>query len=167
MTETESLRGRDEAQPVPRYIVAHVRPPAAAGAYLAIAVGTHFLLPELRLIGSPLRLLGAGVALAGTATMLWAVRCFEQRGTTHDTQHEPIELVTDGPFALSRNPMYLSMTGLLLGIAILVGTVPFFLVAVAFWLTMAVVFVPSEERQLTEKFGTCWSEYSSRVRRWL
>lgn len=167
MTDQESLCARDEAQPVPGYIVSHIRPPAIAGTYLAIAAGLHFLVPGLHLISSPLRLLGAGVALAATATMLWAVSCCEKRDTTHDTQGEPTELVADGPFAFSRNPMYLSMTGLLLGIAVLVGTAPFFLAAVAFWFTMALVFVPAEERQLTAKFGTSWSEYCSRVRRWL
>jgi len=167
MTDQEALGDRSETQPVPNYIASHIRPPAVAGTFLAVAAGLHFLLPQLRLINFPLRLLGAGFVPAGIAVMLWAVSYCEKKGTTHDTQAEPTELVTNGPFAASRNPMYLSMTAQLLGVAIFVGTIPFFLVPLAFWLTMALVFVPAEERQLTDQFGTSWSEYCSRVRRWL
>ncbi len=79
----------------------------------------------------------------------------------------PTALVTTGPFRFSRSPMYLGVTCLLLGIALLVGTLPLFLAPVAFALTMNASYIPREERNLERQFGQEYMDYKNRVRRWL
>ncbi|HEY1288960.1 MAG TPA: isoprenylcysteine carboxylmethyltransferase family protein [Burkholderiales bacterium] len=78
----------------------------------------------------------------------------------------PERLVTGGPFALCRNPMYLGhlifLTGLALvlrswlGAAIALGT--------AVWLQFR---VRRDERRLGERFGEPYLQYCSRVKRWI
>src|SRR3954471_1562929 len=78
----------------------------------------------------------------------------------------PERLVTSGPFALCRNPMYLGhvifLAGLALslrswlGAAIALGT--------AVWLQFR---VRRDERRLAERFGDPYMQYCSRVKRWI
>jgi len=148
-------------------IVARIRPPAVACGYLILATVVHLVAPQVRLVTGLYRLAALVPVALGAGLMLWAVRCFERVGTTHDTKGEPRALVDDGPLAFSRNPMYLGMTILLAGVAGLVGTLPFFSAAVAFWVTIRLVFVPYEEGQLEAALGDPYREYKERVRRWL
>ena len=76
-------------------------------------------------------------------------------------------VVTDGPYARSRNPLYLGMAVLYVGLCLLLPT---------FWglvLTPAAVAlvewgaIRPEERFLRERFGPAYEEYAGRVRRWL
>jgi protein-S-isoprenylcysteine O-methyltransferase Ste14 len=78
----------------------------------------------------------------------------------------PERLVTSGPFALCRNPMYLGhlifLAGLALslqswfGAAILVATLP--------WFQFRVL---RDERRLAERFGEPYMQYRARVKRWI
>ena len=76
-------------------------------------------------------------------------------------------IVRTGPYRVSRNPIYLAMSVLHLGVAIwansawLVATLA---VAVAL---MAIVVVAREERYLEERFGADYLDYKASVRRWL
>jgi protein-S-isoprenylcysteine O-methyltransferase Ste14 len=77
------------------------------------------------------------------------------------------ELLQAGPFRLSRNPLYLGLIALDIGLSLLMAS---------FW---ALVFVPigiaalfwgaisPEERYLSSKFGSDYEAYRARVRRWL
>lgn len=76
-------------------------------------------------------------------------------------------IVQHGPYRLSRNPMYLSLAVIVLGIALAVNTV--WLVAVLpvllLWLQRGVIH--REERYLARRFGEEYQAYRSRVRRWI
>ena len=63
--------------------------------------------------------------------------------------------------------MYLGMAMILLGIAILMGTLTPLAVVIAFSISMERVFVKAEEKSLTDKFGNDWLEYKKRVRKWI
>ena len=75
--------------------------------------------------------------------------------------------VTSGPFARSRNPLYVGLLVLYLGLALLAPTlwgVVLFPVAVllVYWGA-----IHPEERFLHERFGAPYDAYRQRVRRWL
>ena len=76
-------------------------------------------------------------------------------------------LVTAGPYRFTRNPMYLGIFIMLVGIAVWVGSLPMFIAPVGFVLLMSWVFIPYEEQRLGEAFGEAYREYSTKVRRWL
>ena len=89
----------------------------------------------------------------------------------HETTVKPFEqsaaLVTAFPFSVSRNPMYLGVTLMLLGVAVLLGTVSCWAPVVVFPLLIDRIFIRTGERMLAETFGSEWQRYRSAVRRWL
>jgi protein-S-isoprenylcysteine O-methyltransferase Ste14 len=78
----------------------------------------------------------------------------------------PERLVTSGPFALCRNPMYLGHVIFLAGLALSLRS--WFGAALALgtaaWLQLR---VRRDERRLAERFGEPYMQYCSRVKRWI
>ena len=78
----------------------------------------------------------------------------------------PERLVTSGPFALSRNPMYLGHLIFLAGLALSLRSwlAVIFLVVTALRLVRR---VRRDEQRLAERFGEAYLEYRARVKRWI
>ena len=79
----------------------------------------------------------------------------------------PRKLVTSGPYAYSRNPMYVGWSMIYMGIFFAVNSL---WLVIFFPLIMAYIHfieVPGEERSLEQKFGSKYREYQNRVRRYL
>ncbi|MCB0745645.1 MAG: isoprenylcysteine carboxylmethyltransferase family protein, partial [Ignavibacteriae bacterium] len=76
-------------------------------------------------------------------------------------------LITDGVFSISRNPMYVGMAFILLGIAILLGSVSTFFIIPIFVYIINKKFVIIEEKMLAEKFGRKWISYKEKTRSWI
>ena len=78
-----------------------------------------------------------------------------------------MSLIEEGPYRLSRNPLYVGLLALHLGTALLV---PSFWAVVALPVSWWLVWwgaVRPEERFLRERFGEAYDAYARRVRRWL
>lgn len=76
-------------------------------------------------------------------------------------------LITRGPYRFSRNPMYLGMVTMLLGLGLYFGTLPMFIAAVAHFLVMNFIFIPFEEEKMARQFGVAYEDYKKNVRKWL
>lgn len=76
-------------------------------------------------------------------------------------------LVVTGPYRFTRNPMYLGMLLVLLGIALWLGTLVPLLVVPLLALALQKGFVEKEERLLEEQFGDEYRAFRARVRRWI
>jgi len=119
--------------------------------------------------GAPVLTLGALLALAaGVAIGLASVASFRTANTTILPAGRPTTaIVGRGPYAFTRNPMYLGMalaySGLSLGLNNLwaLATLPVVLIVVDR------LVVRREERYLTAKFGEPYRDYCARVRRWV
>jgi protein-S-isoprenylcysteine O-methyltransferase Ste14 len=144
-----------------------LRPPFIALAYLGLTGAASAGIRAPRVVLKPYNLIGLGIVVLGLALIVWSFRIFHRRGTTHDPYGEPTALVAEGPFALTRNPMYVGVSAVLLGVAVLIGTVPVFLAPLLFLATMHVYFVPLEESRMERLLGSEYLEYKKRVRRWL
>ena len=103
----------------------------------------------------------------GVALMGWASSVMKRQGTTVIPWVQVDALVTSGPFAISRNPIYLGDALVYLGITVAFGS---------WWpvlgLPVAVVVmrryvIDREEAYLTERFGPAYTTYAGRVRRWV
>jgi protein-S-isoprenylcysteine O-methyltransferase Ste14 len=76
-------------------------------------------------------------------------------------------LVTGGVYRVTRNPMYLGMTLVLLGTAITVGAFSSLFVAPVFMGIIQLRFIGPEEAMLRELFGDEFDDYCRNVRRWI
>ena len=76
-------------------------------------------------------------------------------------------LVISGLYRYSRNPMYLGMVLVLLGVAIMSGSVTPYLVLPVFVLVITRRYIRMEEANLTRQFGDDYLAYTKRVRRWI
>jgi protein-S-isoprenylcysteine O-methyltransferase Ste14 len=111
--------------------------------------------------------LGGAFCLASIAVGIWGSVTMRRAGTNVRPDRPVTALVTGGPFRFSRNPLYLSLTALYLGVTLLCDA----LWPLATLLpTLAVVqwrIVLREERFLETRFGDEYRAYKARVRRWL
>lgn len=115
----------------------------------------------------PWNLLGLVPLGIGIALNLIADAAFKKEQTTVKPFEISTALITTGVFGISRNPMYLGMVLILIGIAILMGSLPPLIVIVFFTALMELVFVKTEEKMLEQHFGLTWTEYQSKVRKWI
>lgn len=142
-------------------------PPVIALGLLILSFTLHFVLRPAVWIGKPISFEGYGMIVAGIALMVWAQRLFKKKGTVIRPTQDPTALVVEGPFRFTRNPMYLGIVIVFLGIAIAVGTWPMFISPVVFALMMRAVFIPFEENNLERIFGEDYRTYKRQVQRWL
>jgi len=111
--------------------------------------------------------IGVAPIVAGLASAVFAARQFDRAGTNIVPLTQSSALVTDGMFAWSRNPMYLGMTLVLIGTALLLDRALPWLVVVAFVATLRLRFIRHEERLMEATFGGAYLAYKQRVRRWI
>jgi protein-S-isoprenylcysteine O-methyltransferase Ste14 len=109
---------------------------------------------------------GLLVALA-LANDLWCARVFARLGTTILPHRAASRLATDGPFRLSRNPIYVSHVAIVLGLGLLLGSPFTILLTPLLALGLQKLAVEPEERHLLGKFGEDYRAYMARTRRWL
>ena len=118
----------------------------------------------------PARLVVAGVlALVGlTIGVLGAVSFRRARTTVNPMKPEAASsLVTSGIYRLTRNPMYLGLLIVLLGWAAFLSNALALIPIVAFILYITRFQIQPEERALASIFGSEFTTYTSRVRRWI
>lgn len=134
---------------------------AIVGRYIDGVLGvTSYQSTLTIIIGITLLALGIGLrSWAIHAYYRHLVRVFEVR-----SQHV---LVQDGPFAFSRNPLYLSMWSIMFGAAFVMGTFTgmIFSVASVLWWSGWTYLV--EEKSLRRKFGEDYVVYCQQIPRWL
>ena len=105
--------------------------------------------------------LGCALVVGSIVLGGWAVRT-----AGHESLDRPSTLVSNGPYAYSRNPMYVAWTLLIIGIAVvrntiwLLASVPFVVIA-THWI------IRREERELEERFGETYRCYMKSVPRYL
>jgi protein-S-isoprenylcysteine O-methyltransferase Ste14 len=144
-----------------------IMPPTYFYALLLLSITLHFILPVRQLIVLPYRYLGIVLIAFGTAVNVWTDNMFKSNKTTVKPRENPTELITSGPFRLSRHPMYLGMTAALLGVAILLGSLIAFVFPIIFVILMELLFIPLEEKNLQQAFGSEYSDYRRKARRWI
>ncbi len=87
--------------------------------------------------------------------------------TTVKPDKTPSTLITTGPFSISRHPMYLGMMLILIGEAIVLGSMISFLMPVLFMVLMQRLFISIEGQTLKIYFPQQFASYSKQVRRWV
>ena len=134
---------------------------------LVFATLTWVLATYLPLVVFDVAPLGRLVILIGLALIGWSAIWFWRKKTPIEPGHQPKALIIEGPYRLTRNPIYVGLALILLGYALgqggLSGLVPVF----AFPIVIHRRFVLPEEAMLRAAFPTEAEAYIARTRRWL
>jgi protein-S-isoprenylcysteine O-methyltransferase Ste14 len=116
----------------------------------------------------PLRYwLGGGLFLAGAALLAAAIRLFRRAGTAIPPWEPSTALVTTGVYGLSRNPIYLGMILIYVGIAFVFAASWAFLLLLPVLIALQIEVIRREETYLERRFGEAYRQYRQEVRRWL
>ncbi len=142
-------------------------PPVYLFIALACMVLLNLFIPVYQLIPYPWNATGIIPLTLGMVLNISADKAFKQNGTTVKPFEVSTALVTSGAFRYSRNPMYLGMVLILIGVALLLGSLSPFIIIPIFTITMERVFIETEEKMLEERFGNKWKIYKADVRRWI
>ena len=134
---------------------------------LVLSILSYFIHPTPVILRPPFTLTGLLLIAAGLVLAYQARTNFLESRTTLSPYESPSALITGGPFRFSRNPVYLAMAMILLGGAVLMGTLLSLLFTALFIVIIDRVFIPFEEQMLEDLFGTRYREYRQRVRRWI
>ncbi|MET4618803.1 protein-S-isoprenylcysteine O-methyltransferase Ste14 [Arthrobacter sp. 2762] len=112
------------------------------------------------------RMVGSGLLAIGGGLNAWALAERDRRSTGTFDLERPGELVTSGPYALTRHPMYVGWWLIHLGVGTLAGS-SWVLVTLPIGMLVDHRGVLREEAALLEAFGRPYAEYAKRVRRYL
>ena len=144
-----------------------IMPPTYMLILLLLSVGFHFVFPIKKIFHAPFIYFGIVFIMSGSIINIWADDLFKKSKTTVRPFDLPLSLEVRGPFRISRHPMYLGMCAILLGEAIILGSIITFLFPIIFIILMEIVFVPFEEKNLEIVFGEKYFDYKKKVRRWI
>ncbi len=142
-------------------------PPVIYGTPLVLGVLLQRVRPTAVMPHGLTRPLGGLLLAGGSALLVWSAVTMRQAHTPIDPREPVARMVTGGPFRRSRNPIYISLTLLYVGITVLGNTLWPLLFLPAVVRVMQRGVIEREERYLERTFGDEYRRYKSRVRRWL
>ncbi|MBI3049592.1 MAG: isoprenylcysteine carboxylmethyltransferase family protein [Acidobacteria bacterium] len=145
----------------------HVPPPL----FFAAAVVGDWLLDRpwpLPIGGGAARTTVAWVFVAAWAGLgAGAIGAFRRHRTSPIPFRPATTLVTAGPYTFTRNPMYVSLALLTLGLALFLNTWWAVVLLVPALVAVQQFVIGPEERYLRRRFGAEYDQYTRQVRRWL
>lgn len=145
-------------------------PPLIYGGLALAALASHWIAPLPWPPGGfrwVLAALGLVAALAALALDISAALAFRRHRTTIMPNRPATALVTGGPFALSRNPIYVANTLLVGGLGLVFGIAWLVIAALLGALLTQKLAIEREERHLAARFGADWQAYAAQTPRWL
>ena len=143
------------------------KPPRIAITLLALATLSQFALSANWAKLPSLLAVGAACSAVGFGIMIRAWWLFRQHETAICPTATTTTFIVRDVYSLTRNPMYLGMILILTGIALLMGSWPFYVVAILYAVILDHVFCRYEERKLLAQYGSEYAHYTARVRRWI
>src|ERR1043166_4024481 len=140
-------------------------PPLVFAVILLAGMALQFVWPLPLFHRHPSRWIGGVLAIGSAALAKWGEMALQRAGTHVNPSQPTIAIVQNGPFRFSRNPLYLSLMMLYVGVSLMFNALmpvllfPLLVVVVHFGI------VRREERYLETKFGDPYRRYQQKVRR--
>ncbi len=134
---------------------------------IGIVAVNYYGIAESVLFTGPVKNAGYLMIFLGIFLPVWGAHLFRRHKTNIMPYNDPDNIVTTGPFGFSRNPMYLGMLLVLLGVAVLYGTALGFIFALAYFCVANWYHIPYEEERMLAAFKDEFIAYKARVRRWI
>lgn len=138
--------------------------------FLLLGAGllVHSFVPMARVFEFSFPIPGIVLIIAGFVLSSYASALFSSEKTEILPSSETNRvLVTRGPYAYTRNPMYLGIVMQFLGVFLWAGSLPLLVGVALYFCIINFIFIPFEEAKLSRIFGADYVSYKSRVRRWI
>lgn len=146
-------------------------PPLAFISGLAVGAGLHHFIPAPILQAArgvnALKVVGAALLIFGVTLAVFALVSFRMAKTSPLPERPSTSLVVGGPFRVSRNPLYVSMSLIYAGISLCANALWPLLLLVPVVAAIRHFVIAREERYLLQRFGSEYEDYCRQVRRWL
>jgi protein-S-isoprenylcysteine O-methyltransferase Ste14 len=145
-------------------------PPVLFAAAVLIALSLEWLLLRLPVPFAEtetVHFTGMLLLLAGIGLIIWAMLEFRRHATSIRPDRASNALMATGPFAFSRNPIYLGEAIALVGAALTFNRLWLLLTVPVFAYLVTRLAIEREEAYLERRFGASYGDYKARVRRWL
>lgn len=142
-------------------------PPVWLAGFMALAWVIDRGMPLVEMFGPVYRALGALLILVALVLIGWSAFWFWRKKTTIEPYHTPTALIVEGPYRLSRNPIYLGLLAILTGYVLWLGSLAPVILPFAFYWVLTSRFIEPEEAGLRRIFGAEAHAYLERTRRWL
>ena len=113
------------------------------------------------------RFLGIILTIAAILLFIKSVRIFNLRKEKIHPRSISTQIFKDGPFQFSRNPIYLAMFVLLIGVGLTLNSFWFLYSGLVVAIMIHYGVIIPEENYLEKEFGKDYLEYKKTVRRWL
>ena len=143
------------------------RPPFIYFAFIIIGAVLNRWWPMKMKLGGLSLPLGWGFIAVGLSLMTWGVLVMKKANTPVDPHETPTALVVRGPFRFSRNPLYISLTLIYIGIAVLLRDGWIFCLLIPLLMAMYYGVILREEEYLEKNFEEEYWKYKRTVRRWI
>jgi protein-S-isoprenylcysteine O-methyltransferase Ste14 len=127
----------------------------------------RWLAPDLHFESQAIDFISRVLLLAALAIIGWSGIWFWWKKTPIEPHHAPKSLIKQGPYRLSRNPIYLSLVLLTVSSALWHGSIVGIALALALWVVLDRRFAAVEEDGLRAAFGEEADDYIANSRRWL
>jgi protein-S-isoprenylcysteine O-methyltransferase Ste14 len=144
-----------------------VHPPLVALLFIVIAYFLGRFVPLPFVVPPVLQYMGLAITFIGFLLGIGAFMEFRKARTTLDPHGTTKNLVTTGIYRYTRNPIYLGFLLMVMGLPLNSGLYWGIVVAPFYILTMSRLVIQQEEAYLGRKFKNQYTDYTSRVRRWL
>ena len=144
-----------------------VFPPLLYTGTLVVSLLLHWFKPWYFTHRWPVRIVGIALIVGAAAVGIWGEKTLKRGGTNVNPMQPTLAIVSDGPYRFTRNPLYLALVGLYLGITLAVGTAWPLVFLIPVLLVTHYGIIKREEQYLAGKFGEPYLEYMKQVRRWI
>ena len=147
-----------------------IPPPLIGVVGIAIAVILNRLIYPLRLDMSNEIVqyaIGGVLIVDGVFLMFSSIKHFKRTNQDPEPWKPTPEIITDGVYRFTRNPIYLGFGLIIAGLGILLNNLWMVIMVLPVWIAIHKLAVIPEEKYLEEKFGEEYLEYKKKVRRWI
>lgn len=127
----------------------------------------QWLLPGLHVSVGLLGIVSWALLVAALGIVGWSALWFWRKKTPIEPHHRPKTLIVEGPYTLSRNPIYLALVMITLSSALGHGSVIGLAAAVGLWWVLDRRFAGPEEALLRDTFGAEAEAYLRQTKRWI
>ena len=129
--------------------------------------GLENILPTTLGAAPELRFAGVVLIVISLALILVAAAQFKKHATALEPWRPTSQIITTGPYAYSRNPIYVCFCLFNVGLGLGVNSLWILLSFIPAAVLLRYLVIAKEEAYLETKFGSEYLTYKGRVRRWL